>query len=325
MITLFQASYLILISPFTFIGIALINILRVILSLMTRDIIIIWFYMEIGIIRFVLMLINNLRKKRASLRLKYFVFQALCSVFLLFVFITKLPSMMVIIILLIKIGLAPFHLWFISISKHVRRIIFMWIGVVQKLVPIFILSSVFKISTLLIMIVVLRILISTLNILLQIKLIGVLAGSRVFSSNWLVLRCGEDLWLTIKFLIVYRVLLLAVIILHERGFIRWLRSYQHNVSPYIKGEQFIMLIMLGGLPPRPLFFIKLEVLFRLTRINRLLLALLLLLCSRVSFYGYININIIKLSLDGRFRLLNKTNLKFNTLLCLLILRFLLIL
>ena len=91
----------------------------------------------------------------------------------------------IITLLLIKIGLAPFHLWFISISKHVRRSIFIWIGIIQKLVPIFILSSVFKINLFLMLIMVIRMLISSLNILLQIKLIGVLAGSNkteVFSQ-----------------------------------------------------------------------------------------------------------------------------------------------
>jgi len=270
------------------------------------------------------MLMNNLRKKSASLRLKYFVFQALCSVFILFALTIKFSCLILITLLLIKIGLAPFHLWFISISKHVRRSIFIWIGIIQKLVPIFILSSVFKINLFLMLIMVIRMLISSLNILLQIKLIGVLAGSRVFRRNWLVLRCGADLGITIKFLIIYRLLLFVVLTLHEGGFIRWVRTYCHNISPYIKGELFIILLILGGLPPSPLFFIKLEVLFRLINLNLLLLSSLLLLCSRISFYGYININITKLSLDSRITLLNKTGWKLNTIICLFMLRFLLI-
>ena len=113
-----------------------------------------------------------------------------------------------------------------------------------------------------------------------------------------MLSCGLDLILLMKFLTVYGILLYIVMLLEVNSSLFSLSEGSMSLRRR-KIELFFIMLFLGGLPPSPLFFIKLEVLLILVAFGRLSLVCIILLCSRVTFYGYININIIKLCLERR--------------------------
>lgn len=105
--------------------------------------------------------------------------------------------------------------------------------------------------------------------------------------------------ISIKFIVVYISLQCSAVL------IIWLTGANSvtNIIPGLRVSQslfmFMILLILGGMPPSPLFFAKLDLLLTLSDLNIIYLSVGLLLSSRVRFYGYININIFKACLGAR--------------------------
>lgn len=254
---------------------------------------------ELNIFTFIIILLRDFRHHSTGRRLKYFSCQSIASVLILFALLQPRVKHLVGLILLFKIGVAPLHFWFISMSKSVSPFIFIWISVPQKILPICIIYILdwgvsYNCFWLL-----LRVPISTLNLIIQFKPMGVLAGSRVFSSNWVVVRRYYCLSLSIKFLLVY--LLLQCYIIIYLGIPVW-GNINSRIGPLYSNLAIrLSLLIVGGLPPGPLFFIKIEILDILVSINSYWIAIILIVSSSVCFFGYININMLKIILNGRIK------------------------
>lgn len=277
------------------------NLTRVVVRFLRRDLIVIWFIIEINIFTFVILMIVEIRKTSISNRLKYFLYQALASVLFLYCVRYHRHSLRFLasMIIVTKIGMAPFHFWFMRISKNINIGLFFWISTIQKFIPLFIFRRVGFSRGYLLAVLRISLTLSVVNLLVQVKLLGVLASSRVFANNWLIGASLARVQTSVKFMIVYMAVQSSVALMTYMCRINSLS----NLNPGNRRRQalylFMSLLLLGGMPPRPLFFIKLEVVLVLIDINMLYLVRGLLVASRIRFYGYININIFKTCLGVR--------------------------
>ena len=78
--------------------------------------------MEVNIFTFVIIMMVDIRKKSIGNRLKYFLYQAIASVLFLYSVshYSRRLTFLTGAIVVMKIGLAPFHFWFISIRKNLN-------------------------------------------------------------------------------------------------------------------------------------------------------------------------------------------------------------
>lgn len=92
---------------------------------LSSSMIIIWFIIELNLISFIGIIMFFPRKTSKALAIKYFSFQVNVSVILFFIIIVKSQSrfnmgLIINIILIAKVGMAPFHMWFVSIISKVN-------------------------------------------------------------------------------------------------------------------------------------------------------------------------------------------------------------
>merc|ERR1711894_313291 len=89
---------------------------------------------------------------------------------------------------IIKLGAAPFHSWFLSLSKTLSLLILMLISTVQKIIPIIILRLLNVINNIIIFVCVITFFVIFYNSLLLLNLIKILALSRINNLLWFLTR-----------------------------------------------------------------------------------------------------------------------------------------
>lgn len=272
----------------------LVNVLLSIICLLTSNFYLIWIFIELRIFRFIIILVSDLQKLQIRVALKYFSFQALRSVLILSTYLLgEFTGLLMIILLILKLGIAPFHLWFISVTKQIKRLVFFWVSVVQKIVPLrlfIILDVYFTWSVLLILLT--STTLRSLNMVLQTKIIGILASSSVFSRNWIFFRLLKSPYYSWLFFGGYAALQIIILIkIYEEGISP--RGLDNGLGGTIHHLLVLIIILfIAGFPPSPVFFIKLEVLIHLSELN-FLVPIYLICISRVVNFCYLSLFIIK--------------------------------
>jgi len=151
--------------------------------------IIIWARLELNILRF-LPLITSREYSPIENSIKYFLIQRFASIIYIscvLLCILKFNYILEIIIILriiIKLGAAPFHGWFLSLSKSLRLFIFIIVSTIQKIIPIIITRRLNIFRGLIIFIRLIRFLVVLYNRIIILRLIKVLALSRINNLVW---------------------------------------------------------------------------------------------------------------------------------------------
>merc|ERR1712088_417357 len=93
----------------------------------------------------------------------------------------------IIIRIIIKLGAAPFHGWFLSLSKSVRLFILLLISTIQKIIPVLIVRS-----------------LNLFNSIMLLRLIKILALSGINNLVWFLVRIITGIQFFYLLLTIYR-------------------------------------------------------------------------------------------------------------------------
>ena len=112
-----------------------------------------------------------------------------------------------------------------------------------------------------------------------------LSYSSVFVANWLIARITFSLTFWIKFFLIYSIFLFNIIIFQYFFILSTNKMVRVNDNIFNKIIIMVLIFNIIGLPPFPIFFIKLFMV-KLLIINYFYIALLLLIASRIFIYMY---------------------------------------
>ena len=161
----------------------------------------IWIGIEIRMLRFLLVLIFSDLYQEHSNTVKYFSIQSLGLIILI-----RELKMLRILVTMIKLGIAPFHLWFISLMRKISIMRLIWVRVVQKIIPLrFII--IIKGASGLVTLLVIRFLLSVLHIIVQTKLTIMVGSSSVYSLSWVIISLisSESLmWHFLSYIVCFK-------------------------------------------------------------------------------------------------------------------------
>jgi len=245
-----------------------------------------WFLLEINTISFLLILIKRRRYVFGERVVKYFLFQAITSVFLFLRLRYKYWADSISAILVyIKLGIFPFHIWFIRIVGGLDPVKLILLRTTQKILP-FRLYQILELRYFDQFLLIIRLVGGALYARSQIKLIRIVGASGVYSTSWIILyfnNVGSRGWVYV-----------ALYFFLTRSFVLILVSFNYwrKKNIYLSLSQLIsvlLVLLLSAFPPSPLFFFKIILLSRLFKIKFLLILTICLLIDPLIMYIYINL------------------------------------
>nr|YP_011002189.1 NADH dehydrogenase subunit 2 [Dicranoptycha shandongensis]WPO00994.1 NADH dehydrogenase subunit 2 [Dicranoptycha shandongensis] len=264
-----------------------------------------WMGLEINLLSFIPLMINNNNLLSNEASLKYFLTQALASAMFLFSIIVFMlmtnlnwqienwnlySSLMINSTLLLKSGAAPFHFWFPGVveglSWNNNLILMTW----QKIAPLMLISY-NSLMMFMNYIVIISVLIGAIGGLNQSSLRKIMAFSSINNLGWMLsaMMLNDSLWLI--YFLLYSFLTFTLLFLfnsYQLFHINQTFSLSMNNS-LMKFILFLSLLSLGGLPPFLGFFPKWLVIQFLTMNNQFFLIIIMVCLTLVTLYYYMRI------------------------------------
>ena len=225
--------------------------------------------------------------------IKYFLVQRWASViflirFFFFYIINSRFYLLINLRLLIKLGVRPFHSWFISILKTRSLNILFILSTFQKVIPLLILFNIKINNYLLFLNIFITIIFLIILLPRTIYINKVLAMSSINNIIWLILSILYSIKIIFIFMIIYMFLLGGFInVFNFQG----LKIFnQINSIMFFEKFSIIMLfISLGGMPPL-LGFLRKMIILKIMLINffNMVFILIVIFSSLILLYFYLS-------------------------------------
>lgn len=208
---------------------------------------------------------------------KYLLIQ---TVFLLVRLISILWYIRIIIlVMLLKLGIPPFHLWFINLTSTMNKYSFLFITTVHKILPLFrIRKFLYTTHRYLIILVILR---TGILIIERNELFNTLIVSSIIHRGWILVRR----WVSIKIIFLYYIIYSLIISLFV--FTLKIKSLWYSRTEQNRNSRSLWII-LSGFPPFSLFWLKV-ILLSILVFKTLRLRFILILVSVIRLFVYYRI------------------------------------
>ena len=225
--------------------------------------------------------------------IKYFLIQRWASItflirFFFFFVVNNNFFILINLRLFIKLGISPFHSWFISILKTSSLNTLFILSTLQKIIPLIIIFNT-KVNSILILIVIFLTLIFILSLLPStININKVLALSSINNIIWLIISTLFSLKIILLFISVYIYILLGVVIIYNF----YSLSVFNQINSIVFLDKFSILmifISLGGMPPLLGFLSKMLILkILISNFIRMVLVFIIVMSSLLLLYFYLS-------------------------------------
>ena len=266
-------------------------LVSIIISIRFNSRFIIWLRLEINMLRFLPIISSGLNIELEN-SVKYFLIQRWASIIFLIsyffcsYFINSIRTLLILSIF-IKLGISPFHTWFISILKTCSLYILMLLSSLQKIIPLIILNNVFFFFRIFYFCIIITIIFLVIILSSVININKLLALSSLGNILWLISSNLLSLKLMILFLTIYVFLLMGIYLFYN--------SFYYNLFIQINRINFfdkiiivLLFISLGGMPPLLGFLRKFLILKIIFIYENLILFLIIIFSSLVLLYHYMS-------------------------------------
>lgn len=277
---IFFSSYLIF---------SLIILITILISLRRTSIFLIWVILEVNIIRVLPLLAAKGGIFEGDASLKYFISQRVASI--LFIFFIGVAGQEIIflevffLVILFKLGLAPFHGWMVRIfiRRNYSNIFIM--GTVQKIIPLHLLSLFYFEGGFLWAILFINLILVRALMWSQTRLRLILLLSSVVNSIWILtaVNISND-WLT--YILIYATMNFRLIYFLSYFNISSFTQLA-NLRATLKVRVSLIFARLAGLPPFLGFIQKLVILKALFFTTQFLMIFILILFSLAILWVYL--------------------------------------
>nr|YP_010411286.1 NADH dehydrogenase subunit 2 [Megalocaria dilatata]URN72796.1 NADH dehydrogenase subunit 2 [Megalocaria dilatata] len=269
----------------------------------------IWIGLEMNLMAFITLINSDNMKQSSEVAIKYFLVQVSASMLILFAFLnsyillgnvydlTPLSKFIFNSAILLKMGAAPFHMWYPSVAMGLSWINLLIMMTWQKIAPMILIMYNFEMNSFFCTIILLSITISGLKIWNQTSMKKILALSSINHMGWMMamMFLNQSLW-AFYFTIYIFITTNLVLVLNKYNINTLEELFMlYNSSKTTKFFFFLNLFSLGGVPPFIGFFPKWMVLKILLENELYFLAFLIVLLTMLSLYIYIRMTLQPLS------------------------------
>nr|YP_003934033.1 NADH dehydrogenase subunit 2 [Ambystoma unisexual lineage LJJJ]ACY06244.1 NADH dehydrogenase subunit 2 [Ambystoma unisexual lineage LJJJ] len=268
-----------------------------------------WMGLELNTLAIIPLMTKTHHPRATEAATKYFLMQALASAMILFSSTMNawfmgewdIPNMShpistaaLTIGLAMKLGIAPFHLWFPDVLQGLDLLTCLILSTWQKIAPMILMIQIHpQLNTnLLIIMAVLSTTIGGWGGLNQTHLRKIMAYSSIAHLGWMMLVLCFMPTLTLLNLIIYMVMTTVMFMMFlnmmsttiNKMAMSWLKN------PMMAASMMIVLMSLGGLPPTTGFMPKWLIIQEMTKQNMIIITTIITLSSLLSLFFYIRMS-----------------------------------
>lgn len=297
-----QLLHVFMFTPFLTLSSSVI-IIRSLIAISSTNWIFIWAALELNLLRFIPILIASKNSQETEAAVKYFLAQALGSRVLLIRslsiwFLISVPNQVMPIIILIslilKIGIAPCHMWYSSVITSINWIAALILSTWQKLAPLIIVAFIFYSlqSTLLIFLASINAIVGGIMGINQSHLRTIIAYSSITHIGWItrLVAISKPIYTIIYFIVYSAIISPIFIIIHIKNMTnRNLSNKLINNSPLYQLIIPLILLSLRGIPPLTGFIPKWMTISIIAE-SCTSMSLILILGAIINTYFYLNIS-----------------------------------
>nr|QAY82203.1 NADH dehydrogenase subunit 2 [Coccinella transversoguttata] len=260
----------------------------------------IWIGLEMNLLAFIPLINYDNYKHSSETSMKYFLVQVSASMFIMFAIpysflkfnsfdkLNEVSNFIFNCAILMKMGAAPFHMWYPEVVRGMSWMNAMLMLTWQKIAPMILIMYNFKMNTLFYMIILVSMTVSGVKAWNQTSLKKILALSSINHMGWMMsmMFLNQSLW--ILYFTVYLFITTNLILVLNKYNIN--TTYElfnlMNLNKTTKFFFFLNLFSLGGIPPFLGFFPKWMVLKILMENDLYFLAFLMIFLTLISLYVY---------------------------------------
>nr|ADM67898.1 NADH dehydrogenase subunit 2 [Caligus clemensi] len=254
--------------------------LSVVGGLSSSSIYMYWCMLELNTLMFMAMLWLDKKTNSSLSMMKYFLIQSLGTVLMIWglFMISDLSLMMS---MLLKLGVFPFYMWGLDLVMNSSWMIFMYLMGVQKVLPLFFLTSLSGFNSIYILISIMGMVVSCLGSFYKSDLSSLMFYSSLFNMSILLLLVMKSNLVMIMFM-MYLIVLIPC-------WLEFTSTYMINVNMISINPSILMVFLsMGGFPPSIGFFFKWLVFNNMLTMNySLLICVLVMVMSLYMFYLYL--------------------------------------
>lgn len=298
----------VLINPLIFSIILFTLFLGTIITIFSSHWLTIWIGLEINMLAIIPILINKATPRSTEAATKYFLTQATASIILIIAITLNIldsgqwtlinpqnhfTPIIIILALIIKLGIAPFHFWVPEVTQGIPLesglILLTW----QKLAPLSILYQISPSidSTIMILVAILSIIVGGWGGLNQTQLRKILAYSSIAHIGWIAAIITFNPNTIVLNLIIYILLTIPIFIMFIQHTSTTTLSLSQiwNKTPLIVTTILITLISLGGLPPLTGFIPKWIIIQELTKNGNIIIPTIIAILALLNLFFYLRL------------------------------------
>nr|AIZ58484.1 NADH dehydrogenase subunit 2 [Argas walkerae] len=237
-------------------------LISIILSISTSSFFSLWICLEINMMVFIPMM-NSKNMLASNSMIYYFISQSLASTIFIFSIMLNLTypllftfnTLLLTSSILIKLGAAPFHIWFPEVMDGLKLEAVLILISIQKIIPLYILS--FMNNFIMILSIILSAIVGSLGGWNQNSIRKILAFSSITHIAWLIsLIMTSNHWWCLYFL-TYSLIMISLLAFFIKNKMSLINQINISSMPLFQISLILTVLSLGGLPPFMGFFLKL--------------------------------------------------------------------
>nr|AHX02788.1 NADH dehydrogenase subunit 2 [Lepus californicus] len=267
-----------------------------------------WIGLEMSMLAIIPILINKATPRSTEAATKYFLTQATASMILMMAITLNIldsgqwtlinpqnhfTPIMIMLALIIKLGMAPFHFWVPEVTQGVPLksglILLTW----QKLAPLSILYQISPSidSTMMMLVAILSIMVGGWGGLNQTQLRKILAYSSIAHMGWMAAIITFNPNTMVLNLIIYIFLTIPMFMMFMQHTTTTTLSLSQmwNKTPLMVTAILVTLMSLGGLPPLTGFIPKWIIIQELTKNDNIIMPTMMAMLALLNLYFYLRL------------------------------------
>lgn len=276
-------------------------IISTIIVIRSRNWLNIWIGLEINLISFIPLIYKSKNNYLSQGIIIYFLIQRIAStIFIIIILINRylfiniinqsVIRLAIIISIIMKIGIPPFHIWFPELISKLRWRICIILITWQKIAPIYILSQRIENNKIIISLIIISNITGAILGLNHTSTRKIIAYSSINHIGWLV-ACTiiyKKLW--IIYIFIYIIIIVIICVNIQKYNIIYINQFNIKSSKIIEKISFIIIILrIGGLPPFLGFLPKWITIEYIIISNEIFILTMIVLSSLITLSYYLKI------------------------------------